>query len=120
MLFLQNPRFEDNGDIGSCDTSSDVTKNKVTAIFSETVGMSIDHSLSASAEAERFNGDDVESPTNSLTGHNRQISIDVSDSARSTNKVGYRKLNIGRWLFNDLSPIAILSRLHVLLTKKEI
>jgi hypothetical protein len=90
---LQNPRFEDNGDIGSCDNSSDVTKNKVTAIFSEKVDMSIDHTLLASAEAERLNGENVKSTTtNFLCGLNRSNSVDVSGLARSTNKVGTTNL----------------------------
>jgi len=66
-----------------------VTKNKVTAIFSEKVDMSIDRSLLASAEAERLNGENVKSTTtNFLCGLNRPNSIDVSGLARSTNKVG--------------------------------
>ena len=41
--YFQNPRFEYNGDIGSCDNSSDVTKNKLTAtIVIENVGMLTD------------------------------------------------------------------------------
>lgn len=85
---MQNPRFEDNGDIGSCDTSSDVTKNKVTAIFSEKVGMLTDNSPFASAEAGSLNGKNIESSTNSVIRHNRSNSIDVSGSGCSTNKVG--------------------------------
>ena len=64
-----------------------MTKNKVTAIFSEKVDMSIDRSLLASAEAERLNGDESLT-TNLLCGLNRANSIDVSGLARSTNKVG--------------------------------
>ena len=88
---MQNPRFEDNGDIGSCDTSSDVTKNTVTAIFSEKVGMSIDHSFSASAQADRLNGTIIESPTNLCPTSHRLNLVNVSGVAPSTNKVGNMK-----------------------------
>ena len=70
-----------------------MTKNKVTAIFSEKVDMSIDRSLLASAEAERLNGENVESlTTNFLCGLNRSSLIDLSGLARSTNKVGKRNI----------------------------
>ena len=88
-FYLQNPRFEDNGDIGSCDTYSDVTKNKVTAIISEKVGMSTDHSSSVSTETNRLNGKNNESPTTKLLcgSRSRSNSMDASRTARSTNKV---------------------------------
>ena len=67
-----------------------MTKNKVTAITSEKVGMSTDHSNSVSTEADRLNGKNVESPTTKLLcgRRSRSNSMDASRTTRSTNKVG--------------------------------
>ena len=67
-----------------------MTKNKVTAITSEKVGMSTDHSNSVSTEADRLNGKNAESPTTKLLcgRRSRSNSMDASRTTRSTNKVG--------------------------------
>ena len=102
-MFLQNPRFEDNGDIGSCDNFSDVTKNKVTAIFSENfVSMLTDNPTFTSVEAGSPNGKDIEKFTTSLSRHNRSNSTDASGTslACSINKVGITNIIILLILLN--------------------
>lgn len=84
--YSTNPRFEDNGDIGSCDNSSDVTNSKVTAIFSDEVGMLTDNPALASTEAESLYGKNVEISIDPISRQTRSKSSDVSGSACSTNK----------------------------------
>ena len=88
-----------------------MTKNKVTAITSEKVGMSTDHSNSVSTEADRLNGKNVESPTTKLLcgRRSRSNSMDASRTTRSTNKVGNGCFDR---IFNDKGMIKISNNLE--------